>query len=325
MLIAGLLLLVVVGGGGFIGYRYAQEFGITEAPLVAHDTLASVDTRVRMRIEPDRLHAFISSLIPDELPIPAWVPFDPKARLGDLLPREIALLAGSNYATGQMDLTVFVNERRGGPFIAQLTEQSAALAGMPFIRWTSPGLTMPRRGVLSATGSIPLPNGLESRILEHWTHQPAADPILIEGGHQFELTVDNRNGELLTFMATLMELNGVDWRMVFADPQFKIAMDVIVGVLSGRATADLVDDDTVLLNIAVRTTPETGGALPFVTGAFIQPQIEQFLITNLGLKLTGSPRFDAASQRVLGEYRITGFKQLIDSQLRPALGLPSAA
>lgn len=325
LLIAGLLIVVVVGGVGVVGYRYAQEFGLTEAPEVSHETLAAPETRVRLRLDPNRMQPLILSLLPPDLPIPAWVPIDPRQRLGDLLPREIVLLAGSNYASGQMEVTVFVNERRGGPFLAQVTERAAVLAGLPFVRWTTPGLVAPRRGVLSATGALPIPNGLEARILEHWTHQPPADTVPLQGGHQLELTLDNRNGELFTFMATLMELNGVNWQTVFADPQFKIANDVIVGILHGRATADLVDEDTMQVNIAMKTTPETGGTLPFITGAFLQPEIENFLAAQYGLKLTGTPRYDGATGLVIGDYRVTGFKNLIDSRLRPALGLPAAA
>jgi hypothetical protein len=323
--IAGLVVLLVVGGGGFIAYRAAQDFGLTEAPLVSHDVLAAPETRVRLRYEPGLMQAFIASLIPPDLPIPAGLPLDPGTQLAQILPHEIALLAGSNHATGLMEFTLFVNERRGGPFIAQLSQESGVLAGVPHIRWSSNGLELRERGILAASGTLPLADGIEARILENWSHTPPPDTVKIQGGHQLELTIDNRNGEILALMATLMELNGVNWQAIFADPQFKMAMDVIVGLLHGRATADLVDPDTIALNLNILTTPETGGALPFIAGAFIQPQLEQFLSGQLGLTLTGTPRFDAASQRVIGEYRITGVKQLIDSRLRPALGLPPAS
>jgi hypothetical protein len=312
LLIAGLLLVSVAGIAGVIGYRYVQEFGLTEAPVVPHESLATSQTRLRVKVEPGLLQDYLKTFLPQDLPVPSWVPFDVKNRLGDVLPHEIALLAGSDFGAGTMGLTVFVNERRGGPLLVQLANESDVLAGVPFVEWAADGLTLTQRGTLVANGAIPLPQQLEAMILEHWTHDAPAEPLVILGGHPLEIALDNRNGELLTIIATLMHLYGMDWQTILSADDFKkMAMPAIAGVFSGRFTADLADPDTLKIRGLVSATPDAGVQIQFMFGAFILPEMQKYLMTNFGLKLTGEPKWDQTKQVLAGDFTVTGLQEFV--------------
>ncbi|NJL72729.1 MAG: hypothetical protein HC888_14745 [Candidatus Competibacteraceae bacterium] len=74
LLISGLLLVAVAAVAGVVGYRLVQEFGFTEAPVVPHESLATSQTRLRVKIEPGLLQDYLKTFVPQDLPVPAWVP-----------------------------------------------------------------------------------------------------------------------------------------------------------------------------------------------------------------------------------------------------------
>lgn len=316
LLIAGLVVVAVVAVGGVIGYGYVQEFGLTEAPIVPHESLATSQTRLRIKIEPGLLQDYLKTFVPDDLEVPAWLPVDVKSHLGDVLPHEIAILAGSDFSTGTLGLTVFVNERLGGPIFVRLANESDLLAGVPFVQWATEGLTLTKRGALVANGTVPLPEQLESTVLEHWTHDAPAEPLTILGGHPLEIALDNRNGEFLILVATLMNLYGMDWQGIFANEDFKkMALPQIVGSNFARFTGDLADPDTIKIHAIVGATADAGVTMQFMFGSFILPQLQDYLKNNLNLKLVGNAKWDQAKLELAGDFTVTGLRDFVASRM----------
>lgn len=325
-MIAGLLVVAMVAVAGVVGYSYAKMYGITEAPLVPHESLATSQTRLRVKAEPGLLQEYLKTLLPPDIKVPAWVPFDVREQLGNVLPHELAILAGSDFSAGTMGVTLFVNERRGGPILVELANKEGVLANIPFVQWAPEGLTLTQRGTLVANGSIALPQQLEGKILEHWTHDAPTEPMIIQGGHALEIALDNRNGELLTIIATMMQLYGMDWKTALSTEDFnKMALPSIVGINSGRIKADLADPDTLKIRAEVSATPDAGVSLQFMFGAFILPEMQKYLKSNFNLVLKGEPKWDQANEMLAGDFTVTGLREFVAVRMGQGSAAPASS
>jgi hypothetical protein len=305
------LLLLLVGAVVLFGAN--RSLGLVEAPIVGHNTVASSSTRFRAVIEVDRLLDHILSAIPAGTELPSWVPMDIEELLPKILPREIAVVGGSDYDSGKIGLTLFINERRGGPRIQQYINESFALQKIELVQWAPEGILFPNRGILQADGEIAIPDGLEDVYLERWRHDMPGSPFPVKGGHLFELALDNRNGEVLTLMGAITEANGGDWQRLFSDPQVKGFLDLLVYINHGRITADLLNKDTLQFDLRIDAESEISMGLEFFT--FALPQIKQTVAQRYGLVLEGDAKWHEDEEALIGSFKLKGIEKKLQQYL----------
>lgn len=248
VLIAG---VVAVGGIAFV--KINAQYGLLEAPAVSYEQFVNPDTRMRVLLNPDKLSELITHFMPPEAlqQIPAWVPLKQNQLISMILPREIALLSGANFGKGAIGFTVFVNERRLGPLAAQLADQSNFFQQTKGIKWDPEFLTSSKRGVLTLGGALPIPDGLESKVLETWSHEVKGEPVAIQGGHFLEAAIDNRSGEIFTFIASAQQASGKDWKDLLNDPYMKTGISILQKILDVRVSGDFTSSDVLKLVVRV--------------------------------------------------------------------------
>lgn len=310
LIIVPLLCVIAVGTAGYIAN---QRFGLTVAPAVSHETLASAQTRLRAVLKPDKLQGFIARhLPPGAVPLPGFVPWNAEQLLPEVLPQEVAVLAGSDYAGGHVRLKLFVNERRGGPMIQQALNQSGLFAKVRQIAWDPNLVQMQQRGVLTVDGSIPIPEATETRVLEHWTHQSPGQPLTAQGYHLFEAVLDNRNGEILTLFAAISKLMDYEWQKAL--DQQKIIMDTLVNVRSARLDANLASDDKMLINLRIDANAEARPVFDFYANIGVMYG-KGWLKNNYDMGLEGKFVWDENASAAIGNFELTGFEKHVQAYI----------
>lgn len=277
--------LALIGGivGGVAGYRLNQTYGWLPSSPVTHDTLATPDTRVRVAVDTLRLGKTLEVYLPPNLPVPGWLPWGLSDLLPKVLPREVALLGGSDFREGAFNLTLFLNEQRGGPYMPEfLNTQTNFKASTPAIVWDDPGFSLSERGKLTAQGHLVLPDGLESTILESWPLDTPGDPLVLLGGHLAEGVIDNRNGDIVTLIAACAPIWGSSLEILEANPQFAAALDLLKQVYDIRVAIDFKNPDTVLIQLLIHADAEVRGRLEFM-GPLILPMLATEVYREHGL------------------------------------------
>lgn len=316
-------LLLVIGVGTIWALRMNRQFGLFEAGAISHDKYADARTRLRAVIDGSQVEDLIVRHLPKGIPLPAWLPVRLETLVKKSLPREVALLEQSDYAKGEVTLTLFINERRGGPFLAEAASALEPPPELNQLEWERPVLKMPERGVLEAVARLPIPDGLESRLLEDWTHDSEGESLKVEGGHLAELVLDNRNGEAFTLAGALMQASGEDWRARFDEQGAVLAMSVLPMIHDVRLYADLTAQDTLRIHVRANADPNAATALNLFAG-YTLPAMKQEA-ANQGMKLEGEAMWNDAEQALIGDLTLTGFEALIDRQVQSMFPAPAPA
>ncbi len=339
-------------------------YGLSPADPISSETLATAETRTRILVSREKLVPFLRSFLPEgALELPWYASFLVKDPIGEILPYEVALLGGADYKDNKYRLTAFVNERVLGPAVvpfarqafAGLEERMKLAANTPegqifrSIEWQEGYIDNSERGKLVMTAGLPLPAGMQSRVLQSWEMDKEPARNVLEGGHLFEGVIDNTGGDLMTLVGTIGKLNGQSLDQVFAVPQVTQAVKAIDTV---RLHGDLTGDDelTVVLSFALNTddfmtrTPFLMLSQTLIDGSAaietlmsggqraVMPDQAQFK----GLKLMAQPYgitvdyldgqrpvFDGNT--LVATYVVTGFRPLIQARLDAALKQIAAA
>jgi hypothetical protein len=77
----------------------------------------------------------------------------------------------------------------------------------------------------------------------------------------------------------------------------------------------LADPDTLKIRGLVSATPDAGVQIQFMFGAFILPEMQKYLMNNLGLKLTGEPKWDQTKQVLAGDFTVTGLQDFVAQRM----------
>ncbi len=313
------VLLLVAGAALAVMYQRAnQRFGLSEAEPVSHETVADMSTRLRVVARPEQVTPLLQAYIPKDrmptLPFVSALGLDFSKALEMLMPREVALLSGSDFGQGQLRLTLFVNERRGGPAIAENLDLSDLLGRIPVVAWTATRFRMPRRGVLLLDGQIPIPEEVESVVLESWSHRMEGAPLSLSGGHLLEAVLDNRNGELMTLGASIAQGLGVDWRQAMKQPPLSMAGPVVEKVREIRLHVDPEGLDALTGELRISGPPEVGG-LSFLINIAVAEYVAKPLKEEHGMDLSGECVWDQAQEAVIGRYRLAGLDTYLRRQI----------
>jgi len=315
-----IILLVIIAGGGalaaIVGYRVNSTYGLSLAEAVSHSELADSQTRVRAVLALEQLRDRILAIAGEDIVLPAWMPFDLNQAVDQVLPREVALLAGPDWSGSQYKLTLFANEKRGGPFIVETVNKSDIFNQIEWIQWEPDWAILERRGVITARGAVPIPPNAEMRVLAHWTHDVPEEALEIEGGHLLEATFDNRNGDSMTVFATLMTAFEVEWEeLIEVNPMMKNMLDMFPLLYTLRATVDLLGPDEASIVLRLHAHDDARPQLTFLGNAIILPEIKKNLRQQHNLVLDGEIKWEAETSTAVAEFVLSGLEDFIDRMM----------
>lgn len=326
LLIVLLILLVLAGlVGGIAAYRLDGTYGWTASDAVSHETIATGESRLRLAVDTVRLSEELSDYLPAEGGLPGWVPFDLPTVLPRVLPREIAILGGADFRENAYELTIFVNEQRGGPYLPEmLNTQTTILTARPEITWDAPGFVLRERGVMTARGRLELPDGLESLLLEHWPTEPPADSLALTGGHLGEAVIDNRGGEVIAVLGAFAPLWGSSLAALEANPNFKGVLELLAQIDDLRLATDFKDRDTVLVQILLHARPEVRGQLEFMVPLAL-PMLATEVKRQYDLDVKTETKWLDEESAYKIEFTIAGVEAKLKTVFQDAFGVPAAA
>lgn len=262
--------LLILAAAAYAYYSVKSSYGLSPAEPVSHETLASGETRLRVVLSRDKLVPYLQGLLPaGGVQAPWYVSTllgDPTKVLEEVLPYEIALLGNADYKGNVFDFTLFVNERIAGPAIATVVRQqldqmqkaaranTADPAGEVFrtLKFQEGFIDNEQRGVLKSTVGLPMPAGMQNRVLRSWQVDKSPTTQTIAGGNLLEVVIDNKTGELMTLAGVIGKANNQTLDQVFSVPDVELAIRSIDVV---RATLNLTGDDelTAVFRVALNT------------------------------------------------------------------------
>ena len=301
--------------------RADEAVGLSLAEAVSHETLAPKETRLRVVAQPDQLTPFLLQHLPADLKdrIPSWVPWSLDDAIPKLIPYEVALMSEMDYALGAMRFLFFINERRGGPYLTGMLNESGILNRLSMVQWAPAPLRLQQRGVITAQGAISLPYHIEQRVLDVWGPDAADSAVRIEGGHLLEVALDNRFGAGLALIETIASQSGVDSENMWEDPNAKIGFELIKQITVARLYADFAGSDRMDIHLRLDAASQASDQLSFVAEVFILPLLKSFLSEQLDMTLDGGTKWDAAQSALIGEFTLSGFEAKIQAAIQDAV------
>ncbi len=313
IVLAVLFTLAIVAG--VVGFNYAdKQFGIRLAPEISHETLTTDNTRIRMVIKPELLAPYLVEYIPKDVEINTHG-FEMQEILNQVLPREIAVLARSDMAARKFFLTLFANEKRGGPFISAAVNQEDPFAKIKQIAWKTAGLELQGRGSLVAEGDLSIPAGVDQELVKLWPTRSQQPPAAIQGNNQIELVIDNRNGDILALAAAAASASGKTWEEVRREQAANMAIGVIESIDVARIGANMTSKDTAEINLNIDADPETGPGLQFLIASVALPKLKDILKEDYNLILEGDAIWDDTKKAVIGNFTLTGLEAFINERM----------
>jgi hypothetical protein len=320
IIVLAILILLMVGLGvaaGVAYYKADEQFGLSEAPMISHEDFAVKQTHIRARLLPEKLQDLIIAKVPAEkLNLPSGMPADMEKIVSFVLPHEAALVTTTDYRKGAFEWTLFINERRGGPFLVQIINEQGLVKRLEQldIAMSWDAVVLEDRGKIVAKGRMSIPEGLENRVLEDFLPDIPETPILIEGDHLLEIAFDNRNGEALTLMGTVADAMGDDWQRFFTEQYAGMALGILPNLHYARLTADLDGFDTLKIKLRIAAQEIAGPNLAFLANMGI-PYLKNQLESEYNLILDGDAQWVPEDEEFVGNFTLRGIEPIIDTQL----------
>jgi len=336
--VVALCLLALTAGAGYSVYRYyvdivnpdlgppppapptdgapRQPIEMPQSPLVSHEKAATPNTNMRLVLSPRTAAEFIHALVPWDMlksvDIPPNIEKLLDTKFAEVLPNEIALLSGADLGAKLYEFTFFVNQQYFDVLLPIGAGQVGLPRGIPLVKWDEEGLKLREPGMLTANGSLPVPEGLDAKLQELWPAAPAeAAPLTIQGGHLAELALDNRKGELLTLVAVAAAQDGQSLDDLFANPMLQSVPKVLAQLADVRAFADLGPSDALTVDFALRALDTAGPELePVIAFAFDAALVQvKGMLQEYGLTLDGKAQWEGKTYH--GAFTIPEFGQTI--------------
>jgi len=309
-------ILAILAIGGIFAYvqyqNFDKQYGLSEAPALTHEPFITPLTRTQVVLNPEKLKGFIQRHLPPEFQVPSPLNsiYNIENLLEKALPRRVALLANADYTRGGVFFTAFVNERVGGPFVAQEINGKKFLDSVQGIMWADGGLQLPERGNLNLGGSVPLPEGLDVFIMDNGFLGGPQIVTPISGEHLFEIALDNGNGEMMALAGMAMGAFGMDWKQIFNAPEFKMALPLFNKTNLVKAHADLVTDDEMAVHLRVEAMPEAKGIYNLIKNMGM-PEIKKLLSANYQIELIGDPEWIVEENAFVGDFTVKGVEKYL--------------
>ncbi|HNR32889.1 MAG TPA: hypothetical protein PKI11_18500 [Candidatus Hydrogenedentes bacterium] len=286
------------------------------SPLVSHETVATPNTDARLVVSPRKAADFLHALVPWDMLQKSDLPVNIKVllekHLAEIMPNEIALLGGPDFAAKTYGFTFFVNQQYFDVLLPAGTGLLGLPGRVPLVAWSEDGFQLREPGVLTANGTLPIPEGLEGKLQELWeTLDAAASPLTVGGDHLIELALDNRRGELLSLYAVAASQSGQTVEDLFANPMFRSVPQVLAQLSHVRACADLGPAEELTVDVAVQAAESAGPEIePFIAFAVdaILPELKGTL-AQFGLTLEGKAQWEGKTYH--GAFAVPEFGDVI--------------
>ena len=307
--IAFAALLIIVLSAAAMGFMYVDgQFGIRQAPMLSYMEYGGADADIALRFDPNQARQLVLDIVTQQFGEESsdWL----TNLIADSLPHEIVLMASPRYADQIIDLTLYVNERRGGPVLArEMTNFIVQQAGGQPVSWDPQGVRLERRGVLVLNGETRLHNQTLSEIDRRWGDNLPSAPQVMDGGNLIELIAVNRKGSLYALVSAL----------AIADPDntnvgVAFALEEVRQLDGMRATANFLSDDSMAISLLLqcdRTIEEPRAeSMRLMLDQVVVPQLITALKDAYNLELTGG--FTRSGYDLEGAFTLKGLKPIID-------------
>lgn len=276
-----------------------NKFGVVlGSPRISHDTLVKPETRAILALDVPRAKDFIKRQFLKGINVPDSVmPF--------VLPYEAGLVVSPDYVLGEMNMSLFVNDRRLAPVI--LDQANKFKLPAPLDEWFKDKMVAKQRGLLRRDGSAPMDKLFLAKLKTLWNKPVSGEPLKIEGGHIAEVVLDNRDGSLLAMTSAVASFKGIDIVNILTEGR----LGVFTNIASVRLQSDIMPDDSLKLLLTIECTPESDEAMAKVLGMGLQMGFTQLqgLAKLKGLAIQGKSNVEG--KKVTGEYSIADIVSLL--------------
>lgn len=324
LIIVGVIVALAAAGVGFAAYSFNQQYGYSMAEPVSFTTQIEENTRIQAVLNVDTLRDYAVELLPANIPaLPSWLPYDLHELMENMLPRELAILAGANWNANAIDLKVFANERRVGPVIVEQLREQRILSNITQVQWEPELFQLEQRGVITARGKMALPNDAEQIVLNNAGTKQGHTVDEITGNNLLEIIVDGHDGDLLALVGAMAKGQGQTLEEALLDPN---ASKVLTNISNLYADANLTGADELTINIKITlfpNAPKEASAMINMGVNFLGfPAIKTHLEENYALTLDKKDGKSAKwvdPEHFEGTYLISGFRPQIEQQIATAL------
>lgn len=291
---AALIAVALLAGTIYVEIRYAL---IRTSPRVDLAGLAD-DPSIIAMIDPALAIEQIRPLIAKRtgFPIPDWI-------VRRILPYEAAIVTASDYDDTEVDLTVFLNPRRFGPFIERQVNAIGLQSSVPEIQWAPEGLTERDPGVFSVSGTVPMEPQAQEAAYYLWK-QSFKPAIPLQGTHFIEVVMDNRDGGAYLAVASILHAFDID----LDESETDISLSSLKFVTKARMYVDLTPSDILLCRLAIEIRPDAVNRLGVINLKVgideLMTEWGETLSNEHGLTLEGKSEWN--DNVILFNYRLKG-------------------
>jgi len=251
LIVLAVLLAGVVGVLLVMDSRYKVLFS---SPRVSHETMVSPET-TRGLLVIDVPQA--KSLIQRKFNAPGWA-------LPMALPYEAALVVDVDRFLGDVNIKVFINDRRMAPVIREFAK--SLKLPVPFDSWFKEPMRQERRGVLLLEGMTVCGRPMRATIEKQWKDAAVDGALKIEGGHLIEAVLDNRDGSALAVASVLCDTQGIN----LSDGLDETALGFLAAISDYRLQADLVSDNELAVRLLIECAASADPSMPGMLQALIE-------------------------------------------------------
>lgn len=296
----GVLLVLILAAAIVAQVKYRALFA---SPEVSHESIASEFTSFRARIQPALALDEITESVTRPRGVPGWaVPL--------ALPYEASLLLDPDLVDAQLNYTLFINDRRFGPLLAQMVNDSGMLTAL-----TAQGGIVEeetKKGSLLWKGQAPLPQASVDLVHEHWGIISPLSALRLEGGHFVEAVLDLRDGRGFAI---------VGWLTRDVPEKSPLHASQLVHFLKKmsdiRLDMDIQSQDLATVTLRIECRPESRdsdvNSLRFLLNTVYQ-QAEPSLESTYGIEIESDTAIEDLT--LTGTYEVRHWKRLL-----PLLGL----
>ena len=288
-----ILIVLAVLLAGLIGVLLVMDSRfkvLFSSPRVSHETVVSPET-TRGVLVIDVPQA--KSLIQRKFNAPGWA-------LPMALPYEAAVVVDVDRFLGDVNIKVFINDKRLAPVIREFAKNLKL--PVPFDSWFKEPMRQERRGVLLLEGMTVCGREIRSVIEKQWKDAAIDAPLQIEGGHLLEGVLDNRDGAALALASVLADVQNIN----LTEGLDETSLGFLAAISDYRLQADLVSDNELAVRVLIECAPS---ADPSIVG-MLQALIEMGLMSEqvkqnaerLGCSYTGSTSLEGNT--VVADYKV---------------------
>ena len=297
LIVAGILALLLAVAALVADLKYEA---LRSAPLISHAQVASSRTSFRGRLIPERLPERIQARLAARAGIPPWL-------LKYALPHEISVWADPDLNAGSVAISLFINDRRFGPVLAEYLDSADSLGG---IMWGHEPVQRKHRGSIEMLGLMPISSPNIKLVRDEWGVVSPLKPLTLDETHMLDLVLDIRDGRGFALVAQLVDNARIPNNPM--PPSQLIYFFNDIAYL--RASADLSDQNDATIHLCIECRPEATegdvGSLHSLLRPLIEDDLTHWLEQTYGMHLTGELKMHG--QQIVGDYRLARADQLLE-------------